>query len=286
MQKAAFIHMMHRQSPIGSEALESIEALCVEQPWCSTFQLLKTIALRDADDIGFKAQLNLAAAYAGDRSKLYDYVIRKQVEDAIEIDDAHEQAKTSESDLTSLLQANSSRTSDQEIQQIPESTDLILSISSEPLDEQIMREAMMHIGAMETERSLQYVAEHEPTPTHAADSEDVPESFGAWLLKVDGRGAEVTSKKAPEKALIEKFIQESPQITPVKKAFFSPSQMGKLSLIEDESFVSETLAKIYERQGDYKKAIRAYTNLGLKYPGKSSYFAALQKQAEAHLKNS
>ena len=50
--------------------------------------------------------------------------------------------------------------------------------------------------------------------------------------------------------------------------------------MEDDSFVTETLAKIYEKQGDYKKAARAYKNLSLKYPEKRTYFAALQKKAE------
>jgi len=45
------------------------------------------------------------------------------------------------------------------------------------------------------------------------------------------------------------------------------------------------LARIYERQHDYKKAARAYARLGLKYPEKNVYFAALQKQAEEKIKS-
>lgn len=127
-------------------------------------------------------------------------------------------------------------------------------------------------------------------------------NFSRWLLGMQGdadHGSADDARRASQKAaqskeqtvkkeqsppdgadLIQRFIQKEPHITPAKASFFSPSRMGKLSLVEDESFVSETLAKIYFQQGDYKKAARAYKNLALKYPEKSVYFAALQKEAE------
>ncbi|MEZ4806729.1 MAG: hypothetical protein R2815_04565 [Flavobacteriales bacterium] len=83
--------------------------------------------------------------------------------------------------------------------------------------------------------------------------------------------------------LIERFItQENP--APVKKAeFFTPQQAAKRSLDDTSGLVTETLARIYEKQGNLPKAIDAYRRLGLKYPEKSAYFAALQKALEEQL---
>ena len=90
--------------------------------------------------------------------------------------------------------------------------------------------------------------------------------------------------KPSQTDLIDKFIAEDPKITPKKAEFFSPTNMARLSVIDDESFVSETLAKIYAQQGNYAKAIKAYEHLSLKYPEKSIYFANLIKSLQETIK--
>ncbi|MBK9146296.1 MAG: hypothetical protein IPM12_00600 [Flavobacteriales bacterium] len=90
-----------------------------------------------------------------------------------------------------------------------------------------------------------------------------------------------TGESLDPKALIDRFIRQQPPEIPAKPAFFTPQQAGKKSLEDSAGLVTETLARIYEQQGNISKAMEAYRRLALKYPEKSAYFAALSKAAEA-----
>ena len=65
---------------------------------------------------------------------------------------------------------------------------------------------------------------------------------------------------------------------------YSPSNLARISLVDDEDFVTETLANIYAEQGNLQKALTAYKKLLLKYPEKKTYFAARIEKIEKDLK--
>lgn len=94
-------------------------------------------------------------------------------------------------------------------------------------------------------------------------------------LKPEQKPEERTEKQALKSELVDKFIQEQPRIQASKTTFFNPVNMAKKSVQDSDEFITETLAKIYVKQGNISKAIRAYQKLSLKFPEKSSYFAAL-----------
>ncbi|WP_310559871.1 tetratricopeptide repeat protein [Flavobacterium sp.] len=72
--------------------------------------------------------------------------------------------------------------------------------------------------------------------------------------------------------LIDKFIQASPKISPIKQNAESSFTID-LNKTDNSYLMTETLARVYLEQKKYQKAIQAYEILILKYPEKSSFFA-------------
>ncbi len=100
-------------------------------------------------------------------------------------------------------------------------------------------------------------------------------------------GAIKQRSKSPEKRIrkksddtIDRFIKTKPSVQRSKADFYDPVEKASKSIEEDESFVTETLAKIYSMQGRYSKAIKIYQKLSLINPEKSDYFALLIKHLE------
>lgn len=146
-------------------------------------------------------------------------------------------------------------------------------------------------------------ADPEQAPVAEAPAEDLS-PFAQWLLKRSselgvevgtGTTAEAAAPEAADAApeapnehgprrkqqdLIDAFIAKDPQITPGRVAEFDPGDIARESIVEDESLVTETMARIYAKQGKLGKARKAYEMLALKYPEKSVYFANQLKKLE------
>ena len=85
-------------------------------------------------------------------------------------------------------------------------------------------------------------------------------------------------KKKNQIEIIEKFIQNEPQLDRIKLADSESStgleDLASKSLKDYEVFETETLAQLMIKQGKLKRAKDIYEKLSLKFPEKSTYFAS------------
>jgi hypothetical protein len=109
--------------------------------------------------------------------------------------------------------------------------------------------------------------------------------FARWLADRAGKVGFETAAAAQEEGtvrrpeeVIDRFIRASPRIGRLREEQ-SPRvvDLARASVEEQEELVTETMALLYVRQGQVERARRAYAQLALKYPEKSTYFAAALK---------
>ena len=101
---------------------------------------------------------------------------------------------------------------------------------------------------------------------HLTSVEELDRSTGEKPVEFDS--------KRKEDVIIERFIQEVPQIKPQTGDKLDNENKARKSSEDHHEIVTETLAQIYADQMLYPKAIAAYKKLMLKFPEKSLYFAS------------
>ena len=254
---------MTRPEMLKGEAIRDMEQLVADYPYFAIGQALLTIAYQNTDDTRYEQQLRLTAAIIPNRDKLrlFTLIAKHRFESKPEIptlpDEFKPEEETTPTDnVFSSIETNEEQNRGiihEKVFIIPE---IDLSSSHEKLSAEMAlldekRKSLDELKAIIAARLKQIEEEKQKKETEQSEP-----------------------KKLSRKELIDKFILENPSISRPKAEFYNPISVAQNSIIDQENIVSETLAKIYEKQGYFEKAMSIYEKLGLKYPEKSRYFAA------------
>jgi len=293
MDRQQFLNFMQYPEKLNGLSVAMLADVVKQFPYCQTAQLLYLKNLNIHKSIHYNHQLKVAAAYSSDRKKLYELVIQpsitrkiSQIEE-VAADAPHDKKRKDISPLEKELLKEAVNASIQlEVAQKSSPS----RIPDTPRSETIPQGK----GKSQTQTKIQKDTSVSKSRQNWKLANKY--TFNEWV-KVVNKEKQTGAKNLTAKSsrdLIDMFVKENPQVMPSKPAeasvesaetlsthreeagaeFFSPVNAARLSVIEDENFITETLAKIYMKQKNYSKAIRAYKILSLQNPDKSSTFAA------------
>ena len=222
-------------------------------PWCSSFKVAYLKALKTKNDLRFSSELEKYAVELNSRSVLYDLTraFVKEKSESVSEKKPEQMEKTSEivDKVEDVVTQETPNKLDQLIESEAVAAQVLNDLKETILDSDIGSEQETGTS-METPLSLEI---------KRIDIE-APRTFNDWLT-AGSTNDHIDAKK-------EFLTFEKPKVP-----FFSPVKKAKESLGIENLPVSETLAKVFESQGNYAMAKTTYEQLILIFPEKKSFFA-------------
>ena len=254
MNKDEFIGFLQNTEGLDNNSLDNLNGLISEFPYCQSTRILYTLNLFKEKNIKYDSELKTTAIYVSNRG-----LLKKQIDRLA---------------LNMILPVHSNEESLTKHKKVePEKETKEKNIPEKPIEDKPIENTEDDSSSLAEVKSI--------IERHLKELEDENE-----LIK----SSEKESKKKPKRAkpkdkIIDEFIKNEPSISRPKAEFYDPVSKAKESVVDNENIVSETLADIFYDQGHLQKAIKIYQKLSLKYPEKSSYFAALIEKAEKELES-
>ena len=271
MNTQDFQSILQQPQQISAEQTEALYQLMEQYPYLQCVRALHLKGLKNQDSYKYNYALKKTAAYTTDRSILFEYITS----------DDFLTKKKPQSNLEKALATISASPYDN------------LDIEHPTLNEKVLDPDLFETKAVaeDTATEEEKIEEKLNIGTPLSFEKNEKHSFNEWLQLThaqpikrnkpqpqeneEEKEDEQNKTTAPSNSkfdLIDKFIAENPKIKPRKKVV-SLKNLAKENSIKNDELMTETLARVYLEQKNYKKAIQAYRILSLKNPEKSSFFA-------------
>jgi len=273
-----------------------LENLVEKFPYFQQAHLLLAKKYQQQSNPKFDQQLQLAALYTPDRELLYSIFNEKNVATSFETPVAFREELKQEITIKEeatvtepVLEIAEERKEEEKVELAPQIAEeekpveeiAVAEQETEPIMilEEVAEETKAEFSVSESHTfdewlhafsktetpKLEFAQEEIPVETEKQDEE----LEKLYLTNIPVNLQELVEEETNYSKGLDKFIEE--QIQKHK------APTVRMPVYENElapELITETMAKVYEMQKKYTKAIRCYEILGLKYPKKNDFFAA------------
>nr|WP_315162533.1 tetratricopeptide repeat protein [uncultured Flavobacterium sp.] len=269
MNVTDYTYLINKPDAIHEKQTEALEKVLIEFPYFQSARAIQLKGLYNQNSFKYNTALKVTAAHSTDRSILFDFItsdtftsIQKGLYDkkALEILDIN--VVDSETIVTEEKTESKINSLERSIlTSIKEASAVDVDDASKTTEEKLAIGKPLDFSKSE-QHSFQEWLQLSRTEPIQRDKES---AINLPLPIID-------EDKRKKLELIDKFIEASPKISPVKHGVASTVTFD-LNAADNSFLMTETLARVYLEQKKYQKAIQAYEILILKYPEKSSFFA-------------
>ena len=295
MNTKTYIYLLANPQKISQEHQDELSYLIEEYPYFQSARALQLKGLKNSNNYLYNDSLKLTAAYTADRNVLFEYItsdhfIQNEISELIQ---QHDESVIEIEVVSENISKQVSIEIDNQIKELKKA-EAILNPDLFHRKEGYINE-LVEANKTEATPSIKEILEVELEENQPLDfTKEDGHSFSEWLKLTSATPIirkeikETSSINKQNFDLIDKFIQDKPKlkqgVNSTKTAANNEVQKNLASQYSrtSEALMTETLAKVYLQQKNFKKALQAYHILSLKYPEKSGFFAdqirAINKQ--------
>jgi len=278
-------------------SIEQLDHYTEEYPYFQTARILQVKKLKLLKDFSFHETLKKTAVYTPDRSILFRYLNPEKISLSTTLEATQEFKAPEPLEKLNQNDTYNSRTSIIPGVPLEDNTPNLTEQNHSPREPSHLRQQVDEQEYV-SQPKIKKIENPSNLPFEKTPSNEEPNINQKENTITDNYKPSRNTTENRQLDLINKFIDTNPKIPPVQKTKPETEQeqtpaitpepvqtsINKMEQqFDNQSLMTETLAKVYTEQGLYEKAIKTYRILILKYPNKSSYFADQIKYIESKL---
>lgn len=254
----------HTDASFDSATLEQLKARVEHYPYYQTARLLYLQALQQHEECSVGDELQRASLFVADRSSLF-FLTHADAVTTSPVSQHIEQMQTALREPTA------------------EETSIPAPEKREASHPEALVEPQEPQQAQQAVASAEEVPEPAPQKARRLTAVDAATDYVAYMLQNEQEEApqpRTATTQTPQTShteqLIDNFIEHSSERISLSA---TPTRLPDIATTDgpqtgdDEDYFTETLSRIYIKQGHYEQAIEIIRKLMLDYPKKNSYFA-------------